>query len=320
VCCIASAAPRAQDVILGGIFEDETFPAIPAIDTAQPDTAALENECQPVHDTVSDTGASTQHAPGPAPKAASTHKPFAFARFNSAPENAVVYMDGDSIGVTPCEADSFPPGLHTIEIHASGYKAFSRAIAFKENVRKKLSVTLSPLYGFVTINSSPSGASAYIDSQFIGVTPVSERQLKPGVYSLRLSAEEYKPVQRNIYIALGRKDTLNLVLGSLAYLDSIKTMRLQRFQTTRRVMFGILAATFAGAGIYANIQAAESLEKEEAALQRYKTEKLSASEYEAHWRKYDALRSDTDDAMRKRTVFYTIAGVGALGFAISIKF
>lgn len=68
-------------------------------------------------------------------------------------------------------------------------------------------------YGTLNINTEPSNAFAYIDSEFIGRTPITNLKVKPGTYTLKLKNPEIADwLEMDIVqkIEVKENDTLNL--------------------------------------------------------------------------------------------------------------
>jgi hypothetical protein len=67
-------------------------------------------------------------------------------------------------------------------------------------------VAVSPAGGVVHFDSDVPGAEVFIDRVFIGVTPVTASNVKPGTHRLNLSLQGYEPVLDTIDVAPGPRD------------------------------------------------------------------------------------------------------------------
>ncbi|MDP3142591.1 MAG: PEGA domain-containing protein, partial [Candidatus Omnitrophota bacterium] len=58
--------------------------------------------------------------------------------------------------------------------------------------------------GLINISSKPEGAAVYLNGKYTGqATPASLKELKPGIYDLRLQLEDYYPWENSVVIKDG---------------------------------------------------------------------------------------------------------------------
>jgi len=69
-------------------------------------------------------------------------------------------------------------------------------------------VVEAPDAGTLRIESDVPGAQVFIDRQFIGTTPVTAANLKPGTHQLNVSAEGFDGVARPIDVEAGSRDLM----------------------------------------------------------------------------------------------------------------
>lgn len=69
-----------------------------------------------------------------------------------------------------------------------------------------------PSAATLTISSTPRGARVQIDGVARGVTPVTIKQLRAGLYKIRISHQGYRPVIRTVTLEPGKKVTLGVNL------------------------------------------------------------------------------------------------------------
>lgn len=68
-------------------------------------------------------------------------------------------------------------------------------------------------YGTININTEPAGAFTYIDSEFVGKTPITNLKVKPGTYTLKLKNPEISSWLEQDFvqkIEVKENDTMNL--------------------------------------------------------------------------------------------------------------
>jgi hypothetical protein len=66
--------------------------------------------------------------------------------------------------------------------------------------------------GFLTVTSTPAGASVYIDGMYQGLTPVNHIEINKGQHSIRLSLNGYFDTNANLQIACEKGYTQNYPL------------------------------------------------------------------------------------------------------------
>jgi serine/threonine protein kinase/outer membrane protein assembly factor BamB len=69
-----------------------------------------------------------------------------------------------------------------------------------------------PNVGYLTIYSTPSGASVYVDGKFIGKTPLENYELSSGEHSLIIQAEGYEDYSTSVFITPGETSSVNVNL------------------------------------------------------------------------------------------------------------
>jgi len=65
-----------------------------------------------------------------------------------------------------------------------------------------------PDAGTLRIDSDVPGAQVFIDRQFVGSTPVTAANVKPGTHQLNVSAEGFEGVARSIEVEPGARDLM----------------------------------------------------------------------------------------------------------------
>ena len=124
---------------------------------------------------------------------------------------ANIYFDGiyqgqTSGGYLPVQV-SIPSSYSTVTAQRSGYNSASASLPYAAmDKRYSVSLTLSPLvpsYGWLNVNSVPSGASVYVDSTYRGKTPQTI-ELDYDSYYLSVEKDGYYPYQKTVYVYSGQ--------------------------------------------------------------------------------------------------------------------
>lgn len=238
----------------------------------------------------------------------------------SQPTGALVYIDGKKVGITPYTADSLRAGSHDITLDLYGYQRFSKTFTLSGGAQKKYLIKLAKRFGGLAVLSHPPGASVVLNSDTLGQTPFFCDTLNPGTYTLNCLLPKYIPVTRPVTIVRSVSDTISVKLTSQAYIDSLKQVKHRKSRWARRVIFGTLAAGFAGLGVYYNREAQQEVDKADAAYANYNQPGLTSSQYKNFYSAVEEALKETDSLERKRNVFYGIGSAFAVAFGISIPF
>jgi len=73
--------------------------------------------------------------------------------------------------------------------------------------------TVRPNVGYLTVYSTPSGASVYVDNQVIGQTPIENYELAKGEHSLTIKMEGYQEYSTTVFITPGETSVINVNLA-----------------------------------------------------------------------------------------------------------
>jgi hypothetical protein len=101
-------------------------------------------------------------------------RPWAQVAFAPDPPEASLYVDGvlAASGATPVLY--LAPGTHDLRVSAPGYREVSRTAEFEAEKETRLADTLEKnVEGSISISSDPAGADLYVDSYWMGKTPLS---------------------------------------------------------------------------------------------------------------------------------------------------
>jgi formylglycine-generating enzyme required for sulfatase activity len=87
----------------------------------------------------------------------------------SDPSGAKVYLDGDSIGITPLERNDLTPGEKSLLVQKEGYINNFQTIRLRPNETKTFNIDLIRQSGTLEISTNPEGANIYLDGNEVGV-------------------------------------------------------------------------------------------------------------------------------------------------------
>ena len=122
----------------------------------------------------------------------------------SSPSGAAVYIDGSYYGTTPLTVE-LSAGSHRVSMQKSGYDSWSSTVSISSGGSKTVTGNLEKIVntGYLSISSSPSGATVFIDGSYRGITPAS-LTLNEGSHTVKLTASGYSEYTTSVYVAGGR--------------------------------------------------------------------------------------------------------------------
>ncbi len=180
----------------------------------------MHQDYEPVRDYYFPTGALKEatvyllklRTAGAPVQAASTQQRSGFLIINSEPQGAEVWLNNESTGeVTPFRrklaiGDEVPYRLSLPLYHDEA------GMVTVDQPRKELQFALRPAFGSVTVTSTPSGASVFLDEKQVGQTPLTLDRIASGSHSLRLQAPQYAVERRNVSVADGQTANVAVTL------------------------------------------------------------------------------------------------------------
>jgi HEAT repeat protein len=145
-------------------------------------------------------------------------------RIESEPAGASVFLNDRFLCATPGEFRLQDPGRQLLVVERAGYARVCRAIEPAQAEDMKLVLAPEPTLS-LTVVSSPSFASVYLDEELKGKTPLRIAGVAAGLHTLRLVKEDCFPLQQPMELAPNQDRELRLSLTFKAeqfYLDSLK--------------------------------------------------------------------------------------------------
>jgi hypothetical protein len=125
---------------------------------------------------------------------------------SSSPSGASIYLDGSYKGTTPMTIKNVEAGSYTITLKYAGYQDWSQNIYVVAEQTIPVSASLTPTTpttGSISVSSSPSGASIYLDGSYKGITPMTMRSIEVGSYTITLKYTGYQDWSQIISVRAG---------------------------------------------------------------------------------------------------------------------
>jgi hypothetical protein len=120
----------------------------------------------------------------------------------SVPEGAQVDLNGGSLsGTTPLVIPVKDlEREYSVVVKRTNFQNWSRKVTLSEDdPRVRILAVLTPIYGHLTVKSTPSGADVYVNGEHKGTTPSTIEDLLPTEdVNLELRLRGYKPATRTL--------------------------------------------------------------------------------------------------------------------------
>ncbi|MDP8222375.1 MAG: SUMF1/EgtB/PvdO family nonheme iron enzyme [Candidatus Lernaella stagnicola] len=132
-------------------------------------------------------------------------------RFESDPPGAVVMVDGQlKCQQTPC-SKAMNEGTVTVSMQRERYQARQEIVQIKKGM-SPISWKLSPNFGWLTVESAPSGLPVKINGESAGSTPLTAKELDPGAYEVLVSDPRYYDQGERINLSAGERKSVSVTL------------------------------------------------------------------------------------------------------------
>jgi hypothetical protein len=141
---------------------------------------------------------------------------------SSVPSGGSVYFDGSYKGTTPLTvqvASEGTPG-HTVSISLPGYETWGTSLSGNPSDGQTIPVNayLTPVqnYGSISVTSTPSGATAVLDSGSSQITPCTFTGVNAGSHTIYVSKSGYTSVSRTVTVSAGSTAQVSVTLNQVA--------------------------------------------------------------------------------------------------------
>lgn len=140
---------------------------------------------------------------------------------SSSPGGASVTLDGNAVGQTPASGalklNSVAAGDHTVALDRAGYKRFTTKASVSPNTVSEVSAVLVPASapsgtGSMSVSSNPSGANILVDNTFIGISPLTARDIAAGEHMVTFRMDGYQDYSTSALVTAGTTSTVSAAL------------------------------------------------------------------------------------------------------------
>lgn len=137
----------------------------------------------------------------------------------STPSGASVNVDGWDKGTTPVTVSQVKAGSHTVTVKLAGYTDYTKTIEVKSGYKTSVKVPLTQAggsqtgSGTLTIRSTPSGATVYIDGDSKGTTPLHLQNVPAGSHKVLLTLQGYGDSSQTVEMTGGSDKDVSISLA-----------------------------------------------------------------------------------------------------------
>lgn len=147
---------------------------------------------------------------------------FGYLDITSTPTGADVDLNGIVVGQTPYSSQRLELGEYQVRISTSNYENFTQTINLVEGEkRESLYASLKANFGYIQINSTPSGATVEINDVAVGKTPYKSGILPLGEHRIKLIATNYDTYNQSVSLIEGGA-TVEITPQLTSYMSNIK--------------------------------------------------------------------------------------------------
>jgi hypothetical protein len=132
--------------------------------------------------------------------------------FMVTPAGATVTVDGQSMGSAPIRLSDMPVGDHEFTLIAPQHEPVSGSFTYTNGANVLIFEQLQSSQGLFSFGSNPSGANVYLDSEIVGVTPLSLTEIESGTHRVRIQLEGYGTALREVDTSDGTRGDVQVTM------------------------------------------------------------------------------------------------------------
>ena len=135
----------------------------------------------------------------------------------SDPAGARVFLDGEDQGKTPLTIEPLSPGTHGLRVEGKGASTVLQQVVVEPGKVVAVELTLVDEGGSLEIKPSVSDARVLVNGVSIGAGRQLIEALKPGTYSIRVTAPEHTDFIRSVLVEEDKKAVVVAKLEAFAF-------------------------------------------------------------------------------------------------------
>lgn len=128
--------------------------------------------------------------------------------------NAKLYLDGEYVGDGTWTGQREPAQMYLVEAKLEGHRARSITFALDVQEQKTISVPApQPIFGTLSIMSTPNEATILLDGKEIGQTPLLADNLLVGEHELELRKKDYRSYRSTVTVQEGKMIPVEITMS-----------------------------------------------------------------------------------------------------------
>ncbi len=131
------------------------------------------------------------------------------------PDGCEVSAKGVALGVTPLLITTLESGTHRLTVASPGYQPKEVEVTLEGRTPLKQEVALMSDSGTIAVTSDPAGAEVLVNGIARGKTPCRVDRIPGGSVTLEVKAEGFQPHSRDVALAAGEVQTVEVQLKPL---------------------------------------------------------------------------------------------------------
>lgn len=256
------------------------------------------------------------------PSGAAPELPATRIVIQNSPDEAEFSVNGvvvhlDEYGVIPVV-----PGPVLLEAKRKRTVMYSSFFMLDSNEVKTITFNCSEACALFHLVSEPERAILSMDGEILGMTPYLNRFIKPGSYSIMITAPGYIPVIRRIDLTLSSEMQSYVMEQTQAVRDSLTAAKLamrRGRQQTMGILFGIAGIGFAAGGAYHDWRAYGFVKEMRSAADAYDAS-LTRQECEKNREEYERQRDLAKKPILYRNILYGTSAAFFTGLFLRFLF
>lgn len=133
------------------------------------------------------------------------------------PGKAMVTLDGEEKGRTPVTIEPVQPGSYGLQVERRGKSSVLQQVVVEAGKTVELDIALVEEAGSLEVKPSVSGAKVLVNGVEVGQGRQLIENLKPGSYSVRVTAPDHTDFIQSIIVEQDKKATLTAKLESFEF-------------------------------------------------------------------------------------------------------
>lgn len=131
------------------------------------------------------------------------------------PANALVLVNGNAKGQSPALIEDLSPGRHIVSTRVMGYDDKQVEVNLAAGGIHREVIDLISNAGSLVVQSSPSGASVFVDGRSEGTTPLSIDRIQKGSHEITLLLEGYAEYRGQVVVEPNSSARVDAMLTAL---------------------------------------------------------------------------------------------------------